>query len=69
MFEAKALFQDKNVSDLYFVLIYNLIDSYSQNDKIKRNCIISEIYNKLNITITKNDFVNNLFTFYFAFDQ
>ena len=70
MFEAKTLFQDKNVSDLYFVLIYNLIDSYSsQNDKIKRNCIMSEIYYKLNITITKNDFVNNLFTFYFAFDQ
>ena len=70
MFEAKALFQDKNVSDLYFVLIYNLIDSYSsQPDKIKRNCIMSEIYYKLNITITKNNFVNNLFTFYFAFDQ
>ena len=72
MFEAKTLFQDKNVSDLYFVLIYNLIDANansSENDKIKRNCIMSEIYSKLNITITKKDFVSNLYTFYFAFDQ
>ena len=72
MFEAKTLFQDKNVSNLYFVLIYNLIDANansSENDKIKRNCIMSEIYSKLNITITKKDFVSNLYTFYFAFDQ
>ena len=55
MFEDKTLFQDKNVSDLYFVLIYNLIDANSnssENDKIKRNCIMSEI----NITITKKRF-------------
>ena len=72
MFEAKTLFQDKNVSDLDFVLIYNLIDANansSENDKIKRNCIMSEIYYKLNITITKKDFLSNLYTFYFAFDQ
>ena len=72
MFETKTLFQDKNVSDLYFVLIYNLIDANansSETDKIKRNCIMSEIYYKLNITITKKDFVGNLYTFYFAFDQ
>ena len=68
MFEDKTLFQDKNVSDLYLVLIYNLIDANSnssENDKIKRNFIMSEI----NITITKKDFISNLYTFYFAFNQ
>ena len=70
MFEAKTLFQDKNVSDLYFVLIYNLIDANSkENEKTKRNCIMSELYYKLNITITKNDFLSNLYTFYFSFDD
>ena len=70
MFESKISFQDKNVSDLNFVLIYNLMDIQSpEENKIKRNSLTSEIYNKLNITITKDDFVNELFTFYFSFDE
>lgn len=70
MFESKMLFKDKNISDLNFVLMYNLMDIKSpDNNKIRRNCIMSEIYKKLNITITKDDFLNNLYTFYFSFDQ
>ena len=70
MFESKISFQDKNVSDLNFVLIYNLMDIQSpEENKIKRNSLTSEIYNKLNITITIDDFVNELFTFYFSFDE
>ena len=70
MFESKMLFKDKNISDLYFVLIYNLIDIKStENNKIKRNCIMSDIYKKLNITIVKDDFISSLYTFYFSFDQ
>ena len=70
MFEAKTLFKDKNVSDLNFVLVYNLIDSKDPEDnKAKRNCLMSDTYNKLNITITKDDVMSNLFTFYFSFDQ
>ena len=70
MFESKMLFKDTNISDLYFVLIYNLIDINSpENNKIKRNCIMSDIYQKLNITITKEDFISNLYTFYFSFDE
>ena len=44
-------------------------DNYHEDNKIRRNCIMSEIYKKLNITITKDDFLNNLYTFYFSFDQ
>lgn len=70
MFESKKLIKDKNSSDLNFVLLYNLLDiNSSQNDKIKRNCIFSEVYNKLNITISKEDFINDLYTFYFSFDE
>ena len=70
MFEAKIFFKDKNVSDLYFVLIYNMIDKQSlEENTIKRNCFMSEIYSKLNITITKEDILNNLYTFYFSFDS
>ena len=70
MFESKMLFKDKNISDLNFVLIYNLMDIKSpENNKIRRNCIMSDIYKKLNVTITKDDFISNLYTFYFAFDQ
>ena len=70
MFESKMLFKDKNISDLNFVLIYNLMDIKSpDNNKIRRNCIMSDIYKKLNVTIAKDDFISNLYTFYFAFDQ
>ena len=70
MFESKKFFMDKNVSDLLFVLIYNLIDINSPDDnKIRRNCIMSKEYNKLNITITKDDIENNLYSYYFSFDK
>ena len=65
MFESKMSFKDKNVFDLYFVLIYNLMDIKSTEN---RNCIMSEKYKKLNITIAKDDFFNNLYTYYFSFD-
>lgn len=69
MFESQMSFKDKNVFDLYFVLIYNLMDIKSpEKNKIKRNCIMSEKYKKLNITIAKDDFFNNLYTYYFSFD-
>ena len=69
MFEAKIFFKDKNVSDLYFVLIYNMIDKQSLEEKIiKRDCLMSELYSKINITVTKEDVLNNLYTFYFSFD-
>ena len=70
MFESKMLFKDKNISDLNFVLIYNLMDIKSpENNKIRRNCLMNSTYKKLNVTITKDDFISNLYTFYFAFDQ
>ena len=65
MFESKMSFKDKNVFDLYFVLIYNLMDIKSTEN---RNCIMSEKYEKLNITITKDDYFSNLYTYYFSFD-
>lgn len=70
MFESKAFFKDQNVSDLNFVLLYNLMDIKSPEDnKIRRNCLTSKIYNKLNITITKDDFDNGLYTYHFSFDE
>ena len=70
IFECKKFFVDKNVKDLYFVLIYNLLDvSNSDENKIRRNCIMSEEYNKLNITITKNELGNKLYSYYFSFDK
>ena len=70
MFECKKFFSDKNVSDLVFVLIYNLIDiNNPENNKIKRNCLMNEEYNKLNITITKEEFGNKLYSYYFSFDK
>ena len=70
MFECKKFFVDKNVSDLLFVLIYNLIDINSSDDnKTRRNCIMSEEYNKLNITITKDEIGNKHYSYYFSFDK
>ena len=69
MFESKNYFVDKNVSDLIFVIVSNLIDINNPEDnKIKRNCLLSEEYNKLNITITKNEFGSKLLSYYFSFD-
>ena len=69
MFECKKFFVDRNVSDLLFVLIYNLIDINSPDDnKNRRNCIMSTEYNKLNITITKDEVGNNFYSYYFSFD-
>lgn len=70
MFECKQFFVDKNVSDLIFVVVYNLIDPNSDDkNKIKRNCIMSQEYNKLNITIAKDELTNNLYSYYFSFDN
>ena len=70
MFECKKFFVNKNVSDLTFVIIYNLIDINSpENNKIRRKCIMNEEYNKLNITISKEESENNLYSYYFSFDQ
>ena len=71
MFECKQFFVDKNASDLLFVLIYNLIDINSPDDnKIRRNCLMSDEYNRLNITITKDEVGNNKFySYYFSFDK
>lgn len=69
MFECKNILIDKNVSDVLFVLVYNLIDINSPEDnKIRRNCLMSEEYNKLNITITKDEIGNKLYSYYFSFD-
>ncbi len=69
MFECKKLFIDKNVSDLLFVVVYNLMDAGSLDDnKIRRKCLLSEEYNKLNITISKNESGNKLYSYYFSFD-
>ena len=69
MFESKILFKDKNVSDLYFVLIYNIMNlNNSEDNKIKRSCIMSEKYNKLNITISRDEYTFKLYSFYFSFD-
>ena len=69
MFESKNYFVDKNVSDLIFVIVSNLIDINNPEDnKIKRNCLLSEEYNKLNITITKNEIGSKLLSYYFSFD-
>ena len=46
-----------------------LLRAVFEDNKAKRNCIMSDTYNKLNITITKDDVMSNLFTFYFSFDQ
>ena len=70
MFECKKIFLDKNVGDLLFVVIYNLIDINNPEDnKIRRNCIMSEEYNKCNITISKEEFGNKLYSYYFSFDN
>ena len=70
MFECKEFFVDKNVGDLLFVVVYNLIYiNNSENNKIRRNCIMSEEYNKCNITITKEEFGNKLYSYYFSFDN
>lgn len=70
MFECKKFFVDKNVADLLFVVVYNLIDINSPKDnKIRRNCLMSEEFNKLNITITKDEFGNKLYSYYFSFDK
>ena len=69
MFESKKLFIDKNVSDLLFVSVYNLMDVCDvDNSKIRRKCLLSEEYNKLNITISKNESGNKLYSYYFSFD-
>lgn len=69
MFECKKSFINKNVSDLVFVLVYNLIDINSdQDNNFKRNCIMSNEYNRLNITITKDEIGNKLYSYYFSFD-
>ena len=69
MFESKKLFIDKNVSDLLFVAVYNLMDVCDvDNSKIRRKCLLSEEYNKLNITISKNESGNKLYSYYFSFD-
>ena len=70
MFECKKFFVDKNVSDLSFVVIYNLIDITSpENNKIRRDCLMNEKYNKLNITITKDELGKKLYSYYFSFDK
>ena len=70
MFECKKFFVDKNVKDSYFVVTYNLINANnSDENKIRRNCLMSEEYNKLNITITKNEMGNKLYSYYFSFDK
>ena len=69
MFECKKFFMDKNIADLLFVVVYNLIDINSPEDnKIRRNCLMSKEYNKLNITITKDEIGNKLYSYYFSFD-
>lgn len=69
MFECKKFFVDKNVSDLLFVVIYNLIDILSPEDKkTRRSCLMSKEFNKLNITISKDEFSNKLYSYYFSFD-
>ncbi len=70
MFECKKFFVVKNVKDSYFVVTYNLINANnSDENKIRRNCLMSEEYNKLNITITKNEMGNKLYSYYFSFDK
>ena len=70
MFECKEFFVDKNVGDLLFVVVYNLVYINSpENNTIRRNYILSEEYNKCNITITKEEFGNKLYSYYFSFDN
>ena len=70
IFESNNSFIEKNVSDLPFVLTCILIDENNEEDnKIRRNCIMSDQYNKLKIIITKDEIGNSIYSYSFYFDK
>ena len=70
IFECKNFFIEKNVSDLPFVLTCILIDDNNEEEnKIRRNCLMSDQYNTLKISITKIEIENSLYSYSFYFDQ
>ena len=69
IFEKDNFFMEKNISDLSFVLTCILIDENNENEnKIRRNCIMSDKYNTLKISIKKEEFEDSLYTYSFFFD-
>lgn len=70
IFENNHFFMEKNVSDLPFVLTCILIDENNEmEDKIRRNCIMSDQYNSLKISITKDEIGSSLYSYCFYFDK
>ena len=70
IFESNNSFIEKNVSDLPFVLTCILIDENNEEEnKIRRNCIMSDQYNKLKIIITKDEIGNSIYSYSFYFDK
>ena len=70
IFESNNFFMEKNVSDLPFVLTCILIDENNEDEnKIRRNCIMSDQYNKLKIVIEKDENENSIYSYSFYFDK
>lgn len=69
IFEKDNFFMEKNISDLSFVLTCILIDVNNEDEnKIRRNCIMSDKYNTLKISIKKEEFEDSLYIYSFYFD-